>query len=105
VGRVIRKLSIDEIPQALNVLMGQMSIVGPRPPLPEEVAHYEAWQWERLSVKPGLTCIWQVSGRSQLSFEEWVRMDLEYIRRRGLRTDCKLLLRTIPAVLTGKGAH
>lgn len=105
IGRRLRKLSIDEVPQLLNVLAGDMSIVGPRPPLPEEVARYEPHQMQRLSVKPGLTCLWQVSGRSDLSFAEWVALDLEYIRGRGFWLDLKIMARTIPAVLSGKGAH
>jgi len=82
-----------------------MSLVGPRPPIPEEVAAYEPWQHERLAVRPGLTCIWQVSGRSDIPFEQWVRMDIEYVRGRNFRLDLKLLALTIPAVLTGRGAY
>src|SRR5690606_10927895 len=99
VGRFLRKTSLDELPQLWNVLKGEMSLVGPRPPLPSEVAQYAPWQRRRLSVKPGLTCTWQVEGRNQASFEEWVRMDLEYIDRWGLWLDIKLLFKTIPAVL------
>lgn len=105
VGRVIRRLSIDELPQLLNVLRGEMSLVGPRPPLPEEYATYGPRERERLRVLPGLTCIWQVSGRSDLDFDTWVEMDLEYIRRWTIRQDLKLLLLTIPAVLSGRGAY
>lgn len=105
VGRWLRKLSIDELPQLLNVLAGDMSIVGPRPPIPDEVAQYVSWQRGRLAVKPGLTCLWQVSGRSLLGFEEWVRLDLEYIRRRSFWFDLVLVVRTVPAVLRARGAH
>jgi exopolysaccharide biosynthesis polyprenyl glycosylphosphotransferase len=104
-GRWLRKLSIDELPQLLNVLAGDMSIVGPRPPLPTEVEHYTPEQRRRLAVKPGLTCLWQVSGRSLLDFEEWVRLDLEYIARRTFWFDLVLVVRTIPAVLFARGAH
>jgi len=105
VGRWIRKTSLDETPQLFHVLMGQMSLVGPRPPLPEEVENYEPWQRERLAVRPGLTCIWQISGRSDIPFERWVELDIEYVRRRSLWLDLKILLLTIPAVLSGRGAY
>jgi lipopolysaccharide/colanic/teichoic acid biosynthesis glycosyltransferase len=105
VGRFIRRLSIDEVPQLLNVLRGDMSLVGPRPPLPEEFSTYGPRECERLRVLPGLTCIWQVSGRSDLDFETWVDMDIEYIRTWTLRRDLALLARTIPAVFTGRGAY
>jgi len=105
VGRWIRKTSLDETPQLFHVLMGQMSLVGPRPPLPEEVENYEPWQRERLAVRPGLTCIWQISGRSDIPFERWVELDIEYVRRRSLLLDLKILLLTIPAVLSGRGAY
>jgi exopolysaccharide biosynthesis polyprenyl glycosylphosphotransferase len=105
VGRLLRKYSIDELPQLLNVLSGQMSLVGPRPPLPVEVEDYEPWHMRRLSVKPGLTCIWQVSGRSHVSFDRWVRMDIEYIENQSIWLDLKLLLLTIPAVFSGRGAY
>jgi len=105
VGRVLRKYSIDEMPQLFHVLFGQMSLVGPRPPIPAEVERYEPWQTERLAVKPGLTCIWQVSGRSDIGSDEWIRMDIEYVRNRNLWLDIKLLLLTIPAVLTARGAY
>jgi exopolysaccharide biosynthesis polyprenyl glycosylphosphotransferase len=104
VGRFIRKYSIDELPQLLNVLRGEMSVVGPRPPLPKEVEKYAAWQRRRLSVRPGLTCIWQVSGRNQVSFEEWMYLDMQYIDNWTLLTDLRLLLKTVPVVLTGTGA-
>jgi lipopolysaccharide/colanic/teichoic acid biosynthesis glycosyltransferase len=105
VGRWIRKTSIDETPQLFHVLQGKMSLVGPRPPLPEEVANYEPWQHERLSVRPGLTCIWQVSGRSDIPFERWVELDIMYVRTRSLLLDLKILLLTPWAVLSGRGAY
>jgi lipopolysaccharide/colanic/teichoic acid biosynthesis glycosyltransferase len=105
VGRIIRKMSVDELPQLWHVLTGRMSLVGPRPPVPDEVARYEPWMLQRLSVKPGLTCIWQVSGRSDIGFDEWMRLDVEYVRRRSLWLDLKILALTIPAVLTGRGAY
>ena len=105
VGQFMRSTSIDELPQIFNVLKGDMSLVGPRPPLPEEAEKYEAWQRRRLDVKPGITCLWQISGRSRLGFDEWMRLDLEYIRRQSLATDLHILLRTIPAVLSREGAY
>jgi lipopolysaccharide/colanic/teichoic acid biosynthesis glycosyltransferase len=105
VGRLMRKLSIDELPQLMNVIAGQMSLVGPRPPLPEEYETYGPRERRRLSVRPGLTCIWQVSGRSDVDFESWVDMDLEYIDTWSFGQDLKLLLLTIPAVLSGRGAY
>jgi exopolysaccharide biosynthesis polyprenyl glycosylphosphotransferase len=105
VGAVIRKLSIDEFPQFFNVLIGDMSIVGPRPPLPSEVSLYNAHERGRLAVVPGITCIWQVSGRSDVSFEKWVELDLEYIETMSLATDIRILLQTVPAVLKGSGAR
>jgi exopolysaccharide biosynthesis polyprenyl glycosylphosphotransferase len=104
VGRFLRRTSIDELPQLWNVLRGDMSIVGPRPPLPEEVARYRPRDFQRLAVVPGLTCLWQIKGRSEIKFDEWVRLDLEYIRRRGFWFDLAIVLRTIPAVLSGRGA-
>jgi len=105
VGRLLRVLSIDEIPQFVNVLRGEMSLVGPRPPIPEEVGQYEPWQLRRLDVRPGITCLWQISGRSRIGFEEWMRLDLEYIRNQSFMLDLKILLRTIPAVLSREGAY
>jgi lipopolysaccharide/colanic/teichoic acid biosynthesis glycosyltransferase len=104
-GRVLRKLSIDELPQLFHVLSGKMSLVGPRPPLPEEVVTYSELEWQRLLVKPGITCIWQVSGRSDLDFDTWVQMDIQYIEEWTVFGDLRLLGRTIPAVLTGRGAY
>jgi lipopolysaccharide/colanic/teichoic acid biosynthesis glycosyltransferase len=105
VGRVIRKLSLDELPQLLNVLRGEMSLVGPRPPVPKEVAQYEFDQRHRLDAVPGITGLQQVSGRSDLDFRTWVALDLRYIAEQSLWTDIKILLKTIPAVLLGKGAY
>ncbi len=105
VGRILRKLSIDELPQLWNVLRGDMSLVGPRPPLPAEVAKYERWQRRRLSMRPGITCIWQVSGRSGVAFHRWMEMDLEYIDNWSLGLDLKILLKTIPSVFMARGAH
>ncbi|MGH7440400.1 MAG: sugar transferase [Polyangiaceae bacterium] len=104
VGRFLRKYSIDELPQLVNVLRGEMSIVGPRPPVPGEVAKYEAWQRRRLSVRPGLTCVWQVSGRNEISFEEWMYLDMQYIDHWSLAQDFELILKTLPVVFTGRGA-
>lgn len=103
IGRFLRKWSLDELPQLINVVRGEMSLVGPRPPIPEEVARYRAWQRRRLSMKPGLTCIWQVSGRNNIDFEHWMRLDLEYIDNWSLLLDLKILLLTMPAVLAGSG--
>ena len=105
IGRLLRVTSIDELPQLFNVLLGTMSLVGPRPPVVNEVRQYARWQRERLSVKPGLTCLWQVSGRSEIGFETWVRMDLWYVNHQNLWTDLKLLLKTPLSVLTGRGAY
>ena len=104
VGRFIRKFSIDELPQLVSVLRGDMSIVGPRPPIPSEVRKYEAWQRRRLSVRPGLTCVWQVSGRNAIGFRDWMLLDMRYIDHWSLAQDFALILRTVPVVLTGRGA-
>lgn len=104
-GRYLRKFSIDELPQLWNVLKGDLSLVGPRPPVPSEVAEYDHWDRKRLEVKPGITCIWQVSGRSDIDFNNQVKLDVEYIRSRSFLSDIKLLYKTIPAVLSGKGAY
>jgi exopolysaccharide biosynthesis polyprenyl glycosylphosphotransferase len=104
-GRFLRKYSIDEWPQFWNVLKGDMSLVGPRAPLPEEVLEYTRWQRRRLSVKPGITCLWQVSGRNEIDFHEWMKLDLHYIDNWSLLLDLKILLRTFPVVLFGKGAR
>ena len=103
-GRVLRKFSFDELPQLWNVLRGDMSLVGPRPPIPEEVASYHRWHRRRLSMKPGLTCLWQISGRNNVDFDRWMQMDLQYIDNWSPTLDLKILLRTIPAVLSGRGA-
>jgi len=104
VGRFLRKYSIDELPQIVNVLRGDMSIVGPRPPLPSEVARYEAWQRRRLSMRPGLTCVWQVMGRSEVSFQDWMLLDMRYIDHWSFARDVGLVLKTVPVVLRGRGA-
>jgi lipopolysaccharide/colanic/teichoic acid biosynthesis glycosyltransferase len=105
VGRLLRKTSIDELPQLWNVLKGDMTLVGPRPPTPDEVAHYQPWQRRRLLLTGGLTCIWQVSGRSEVGFDDWVRMDLRYSERRSLLLDLELVAKTARAVLSGRGAY
>jgi lipopolysaccharide/colanic/teichoic acid biosynthesis glycosyltransferase len=104
VGRWIRKFSVDELPQLWNVLVGEMSLVGPRPPLPKEVELYERWQRRRLSMKPGITCLWQVSGRNDIDFETWMKLDMEYIDNWSLILDLKILFMTIPVVIFAKGA-
>ena len=105
IGRYLRKFSIDELPQLFNVLLGDMSLVGPRPPLPDEVRQYTLEDRKRLNVVPGLTCIWQVSGRSDIPFSKQVQLDKEYIASRSFWRDCWLLIRTVPAILTGRGAY
>ena len=105
VGAFIRRTSIDELPQLINILKGDMSLVGPRPPLGHEVMQYDEYAIRRLLVKPGLTCYWQCSGRSALDFDEWMEMDMKYIDDRSLWTDIKLIFKTVPAVLKGDGAY
>jgi lipopolysaccharide/colanic/teichoic acid biosynthesis glycosyltransferase len=105
VGKIIRRLSFDELPQLYNVLLGDMSLVGPRPPMPSEVEAYQAWHRRRLEVSPGLTGLWQVSGRSNLTFDEMVMLDLFYAENWSLVRDFKILLRTVPVVLRGTGAY
>ena len=104
VGRFLRRSSLDELPQLLNVLKGEMSLVGPRPPIPQEVERYEPWQRRRLAMKPGITCLWQVSGRSHLDFGTWMELDLAYIDHWSLWLDLKILVLTVPAVFSGRGA-
>jgi lipopolysaccharide/colanic/teichoic acid biosynthesis glycosyltransferase len=104
-GKLLRRTSIDELPNLINVLRGEMSLVGPRPPLPSEVADYDEFARRRLSVKPGITCLWQISGRSNLSFEEWMRLDNEYIDTWSPLSDLSIVAKTVPAVIIGEGAH
>lgn len=105
IGRWLRRSSVDELPQLWNVIKGEMSLVGPRPPLPYEVLEYGPLERKRLRVKPGLTCLWQVNGRSDLSFSHQVMLDIAYINNRSFRLDVEILMRTIPVVLTGRGAY
>jgi exopolysaccharide biosynthesis polyprenyl glycosylphosphotransferase len=105
IGVWLRKFSLDELPQLWNIVRGEMAIVGPRPPVPEEVERYERWQRRRLRMRPGLTCLWAVSGRDQLEFDDWMRLDLAYIDQWCLMLDLRIILRTIPRVLLGSGAH
>jgi len=104
VGRFLRTYSVDELPQLVNVLKGDMSIVGPRPPVPREVAQYQLWQRRRLSVRPGLTCLWQVAGRNDIGFDEWMMLDLQYVDQWSLSSDVALIGRTVPVVVSGRGA-
>ena len=104
VGKFIRKTSIDELPQLINVIKGDMSLVGPRPSLPKEVKKFEPWMMERLEVKPGLTCIWQVSGRNNIDFEDWMKLDIKYVRERSFKLDIKLILKTVLVLLGDKNA-
>jgi exopolysaccharide production protein ExoY len=105
VGKIIRKLSIDELPQLFNVLFGNMALIGPRPALPKEVAEYQRYMLNRLDVEPGITGLWQVSGRADISFSEQIKLDFKYVQERSFFMDVKILFATIPAVLTGKGAY
>jgi lipopolysaccharide/colanic/teichoic acid biosynthesis glycosyltransferase len=104
VGALLRRTSLDELPQLMNVLRGEMSLVGPRPVPPYEVSHYDLVHFGRFRALPGITGLWQVSGRCSISFNEMVRLDLEYVKTQSLALDCKILLRTVPAVVTGRGA-
>jgi len=105
IGRVLRRTSIDEMPQLFNVLLGHMALVGPRPPVEKEVRQYEPWQFRRLAIMPGLTCLWQVSGRSEVGFTDWVRMDLWYSKNQNAWTDATLLVKTPISVISGRGAY
>ena len=105
VGKFIRKTSIDELPQLINVIKGDMSLVGPRPSLPKEVKKFEQWMMERLEVKPGLTCIWQISGRNSIDFEDWMKLDIKYVRERSFTLDMKLILKTVLVLFGDKNAH
>ena len=104
VGSFLRRWSLDELPQLFNVLRGDMSIVGPRPPIPDEVGQYDRWQRRRLSMRPGLTCLWQIRGRHRVGFDEWMRLDLFYIDHWSLRLDFLIICRTIATVMSGSGA-
>ena len=103
-GKLLRRTSLDELPQLWHVMRGEMSLVGPRPPIPSEVEQYEPWQRRRLSITPGITCLWQISGRNEIGFEEWMLLDMTYIDGMSFRQDLKILLLTLPAVLRGQGA-
>ena len=103
VGRFLRRSSLDELPQLWNVVRGEMSLVGPRPPLPKEVAGYDLWHRRRLSMKPGITGLWQIEGRREPEFDQWVQKDLEYIDRWSTWLDIRIMLRTIPAMLRAEG--
>jgi lipopolysaccharide/colanic/teichoic acid biosynthesis glycosyltransferase len=105
IGRMLRKFSVDEFPQFFNVFWGHMSLVGPRPTPLHDVRQYETWHRRRLSMRPGLTCLWQVKGRRNIKFQEWMEMDLEYLDNWSLWLDIKILIKTIPAVLFGRGAY
>lgn len=105
VGKFIRKTSIDELPQLFNVLKGDMSLVGPRPSLPKEVAQFEDWMYRRLEVKPGLTCYWQVSGRNNIDFEDWMKLDIKYVDERNLWIDIRLIFKTVGVLFGDKNAH
>lgn len=104
IGKIIRKTSLDELPQLFNVLQGDMSLVGPRPAIPSEVEEYTKYQMQRLLVKPGITCIWQVKGRNKVTFDEWIEMDIEYIKNRSILLDIKLILKTVKLLFGDKNA-
>lgn len=104
IGKFIRKTSIDELPQLFNVLKGDMSLVGPRPSLPKEVEKFDEWMMERLDVRPGLTCIWQTSGRNNIDFEEWMDLDIQYVRKRSLVLDVKLIFKTVGVLFGDESA-
>ena len=103
-GRFLRRSSLDELPQLFNVFLGDMSIVGPRPQIPSEVERYQPWHYRRLEVMPGITCLWQISGRSAIGFDEWMRLDMEYVKMRSFLFDLKIILLTLPAIIARRGA-
>ena len=105
VGKFIRKTSIDELPQLWNILKGDMSLVGPRPSLPKEVEQFDNWMFKRLSVRPGLTCYWQVSGRNNIDFEDWMKLDIKYVEERNFWIDIKLIFKTVFVLFGDKNAH
>lgn len=105
VGKFIRKTSLDELPQLWNILKGDMSLVGPRPSLPKEVAQFDEWMYKRLEVKPGLTCYWQVSGRNNIDFEDWMKLDIRYVEEKNLWIDIKLIFKTVGVLFGDKNAH
>ena len=105
IGRFLRRTSLDELPQFFNVLKGDMSVIGPRPPIPYELRYYKDWHFQRLETKPGITGLWQVSGRTLLPFDEMVRLDIEYNKKRSFALDLYILIKTIPAIIAGKGAY
>ena len=104
-GSFMRRSSLDELPQLFNVFKGDMSIVGPRPQIPSEVERYLPWHYRRLEVTPGITCLWQISGRSSIGFDEWMRLDTEYVKMRGFLFDLKIILLTLPAIIARRGAY